>query len=1187
MAAVAVRKVQAARRATVCIASAEGGGELEPRGQGLLFDDGKDKERVFVLTCHHIVVRIQPDDLCVVMRPSREVVRAEEVEERSYPQRDAVVLAVPRPTDVVEQPWLHVLTSEYDGGLAAQGLTYLAAESFEGRVGSALEELRVPARAPVGEYTLPIAYPLQNVTDAREGISGSVVLCEKGVLGLVHFARAAGARQERTAYVNPLSAWAENWPELEVRLNPFVDEALWQRAEVIRADLDEIEGRIAIDSYRDDVYIRRAIDERAQETLDQKGGVLLLGRPKSGKSRLARELVRRQSGALLLIPKARRPPEEFEESTFAECDVVLLADNLDGDPDALAPLDWWDRINRVSGRLFFIGTCRGGDDWERVLSNHPALAARLQRENALIYTSDPPVGHDLTLEQGWEMAERLKITRAEFNRRFDGTPGSIIGGEGPDEEIAELPAGERAGVALERLTKPPAEADVPTNVPSITSGFIERPEEAKRLRELLDAHRIVTVTAPAGAGKTRLALQVASELLDLYRDGVWVVDLSFEQKGSLVPLATVAAVDLPDASAPPPTRRLIEYLKDKRALLVLNGCDHVVAAAARFAEELTDACAKLDILTTCRKRIGVRDEGVLELEPLTALSGTEAAGEQPGGETAASQLFMERARETRPNATFSPDEVAAVAEMTHSLDGNPLAIELLASQAVRTGVRALANRLIQYLERQDLPEDRPDEGLRATVELVSEQLPAAQLFELVSVFAGGFTLEAARSVAGEAGLEPEQVPSLLRDLVDRRLVLIDKRDDGAERYRLLESLREQARERLVGRGDVERAERAHAQYCLELARRARAHIGEPEEVAWLDRLERDIANIRAALSWSIGRDQWKVGFALGAALWWFWYQRSHLTEGRRWLRELRALGERTSPGPEAAGREEMLAWAELLNGAGNFAQQQGDLDEAEELHSKALELRRALGEVQLVAGSLNNLGLVSRRRGNGPRAERLFREAIEISRSVGNPFWEAMHYNNLGNVLREFALDSDEARACQEASLTICTHTGAAWGTAQALSALGLLAADARNLDDARHLLERACAIRMQIGNPQGIAESLNGLGRVDRLGGDYVGAAEKHRRALAGFEPIGDRISIAETLEALGLAIAASDPHFAGRVLATAEILRNSLGAPLPPIDLDELGAVKASLGEAIKTGSAEARSRSLHATIAEATAS
>ena len=425
----AVRGLEAARDATVRICSAAG----SHRGQGLLIDLGA--EGSVVLTCHHVIAPLAEDDLYVaVPEPDgrlKEPVRALYDRLRSHPDSDAVVLRL-HGVETRAPPLLHELDpGAYSGDLRAIGITHLEPARFSARLSTSTPlEIPVSTRGtwpdPPTAYTIPFAFRLADPSDAREGISGAVVVCEAGVVGLAHFGRAAAARHEREDYLVPLRVWAEGWPALEDLIEPLVDSVLWNAATFTRPRRLDVGTDVVIAGYREDVYLEPPALGPARSALAERGGVVVVGKPKSGKTRLALELLRDQTDALVLVPHLDVPPAEFEPAGLAGRDLVLFFDDLQQAGPSSDPLMWQRRLEAATDRPCpIICTSRDGRDWKRV-QEHPRLQALLAQlgGQAVVLTSGE--GAELTHEQGEELAALLGLSAAEVERRFDGTPGSLV-----------------------------------------------------------------------------------------------------------------------------------------------------------------------------------------------------------------------------------------------------------------------------------------------------------------------------------------------------------------------------------------------------------------------------------------------------------------------------------------------------------------------------------------------------------------------------------------------------------------------------------------------------------------------------------------------------------------------------------------------------------------------------------------
>lgn len=437
-----VRGKPAARDATVYLCDRDG----NHRGQGLLLDLGE--QEAVILTCHHVIAPVRAEDMRVKVRQADgrlgDPVPVRYDGERSRPTMDAVVLRINKDRVADERPLerrplLHELDlDEYNGSLQATVLTYMRPDTFGAKVGAGTY-LDVSAVTPVGGWPDPPerygvrAFLLRNPDDAREGISGGVVLCEEGVLGLVHFSRAEGPTHARQGYVVPLSVWAEGWDALATAVEPLIDRSLRNATKVKRASALEVSEDVVIARYRSDLYVEREADHRARTALEQSGGVVIVGKPGSGKTRLAWELLREQEDALVVIPdsSSSKPPDAFEEAGLIGNRVMLFFDDLHGVARTMQPLKWRNRLEKASKRsCLLVCTTRDGLDWQEVDKEQARLLDKLGAD-AVVFASEvggpgEEDGEDLSKKQAEQLAEALGLSGEEFARRFDGTPGSLV-----------------------------------------------------------------------------------------------------------------------------------------------------------------------------------------------------------------------------------------------------------------------------------------------------------------------------------------------------------------------------------------------------------------------------------------------------------------------------------------------------------------------------------------------------------------------------------------------------------------------------------------------------------------------------------------------------------------------------------------------------------------------------------------
>ncbi len=537
-------------------------------------------------------------------------------------------------------------------------------------------------------------------------------------------------------------------------------------------------------------------------------------------------------------------------------------------------------------------------------------------------------------------------------------------------------------------------------LPLAPTPLVGREHEARTAREYLlhDKGRLLTLTGPGGVGKTRLALAVAADLVEAFPNGVFFVDLASLRESTLVPSAIARALDVREAGDVPALDRLAAYLRDRRALLVLDNFEQVLPAAAALASVLA-ACPHVTLLVTSREPLRLRWEQTMPVGPLALPDPAHLPTPDVLAAIPAVALFMQRARAVRPAVALTPDNAAAVATICVHLDGLPLALELAAARLATLTPPTLLARLEPRLPllrwaATDLPARQ--QTLRATIDWSYNLLtPAEQtFFQRLSVFVGGMSLEAAGDVAmvdadaDAPARDASDALDLLSALVDKGLVQPMGDADGEPRFRLLETIREYAAGRLVESGEADGIRRRHADLYLALAEGARPRWGGPQQRVWLSRLEREGDNLRAALRWSIDHGAIETEARLCAALWQWWI-RGHLGEGWRWIEG--ALRRAADVPPALRAR--------LLNGAASVALPRGDYAQATLLYGKALALRRSLGDATGVAYALNNLGMAATESGDIDGAAPLLEESVARFRALGRPHGLAFALGNLGRVL--------------------------------------------------------------------------------------------------------------------------------------------------------------------------------------------
>lgn len=669
------------------------------------------------------------------------------------------------------------------------------------------------------------------------------------------------------------------------------------------------------------------------------------------------------------------------------------------------------------------------------------------------------------------------------------------------------------------------------NLPIELSSFIGREREIAEIKRLLADWRLVTLCGPGGCGKTRLALAVAQDLVEKFESGVWWVELASLSDQTLVPQAVASALGVREAPDLSLTEALVEHLKPRKALLILDNCEHLVEGCVMLADTLLRDCPELEILATSREPLRIAGESTLVVP---SLSLPDPRHLPPAGELTlyeAVRLFVERAGVVDAGFALTERNASAVARLCHKLDGIPLAIELAAARARVLSVEQISEKLEDPLgllttgSRAAAPRHQT---LRATLEWSYELLSDAErtLFRRLSVFIGGWNLEAAEAVGAAAPVEAGRVLDLLSQLVDKSLVVVEDSpvDVGMLRYRMLEPVRQFGREKLRENQEAPEVSRRHAEHYLALAEAAEPEMLRADQGLWLQRLRTEFGNLRAALSWSLEPDEnsrkraEELRLRLVAALWRFW-DFEGFEEGKQWLRT--ALEK--DPGGFPAVR------AKALSGLGWILLFQQDYEPAIEVLEEAVALYKGLGDLSGTALAVGILG------------------------------YAVVH----GLYLERVAAFVEEAETLMRGDLD--RYPRILLGITTALAALGEGAVE---LAVAR--LEESLALCREMGNLRDTAMSLFCLGMIELAGGNIDRGAAQIQESARTTQELKDRLGGAYSLWGLGKAASMrARPVRAARLWGAAEAHREQMGVSFSPFDLaasgyeQDLAAVRSTLDE------------------------
>ncbi len=584
---------------------------------------------------------------------------------------------------------------------------------------------------------------------------------------------------------------------------------------------------------------------------------------------------------------------------------------------------------------------------------------------------------------------------------------------------------------LSEFPAPRSRMAMPNNLPVQLTSFIGRAREMVRTKELLANARLLTLIGPGGTGKTRLSLQLAAEILPEYTDGVWLVELAPLTDPALVLQAIAATLCLREIPGISLKNSLTHYLRAKRLLLILDNCEHLVESCALLADHLLRNCTELKILASSREPLGIAGETIYRVPPL-ALPDSDGFALEMLLRSGAVQLFVERAIATRPNFGLNQHNAHAVVQICQRLDGIPLALELAAARVGMLTPQQIAERLDDRFRlltggsRTAVPRQQT---LRSLIDWSYDLLSEAErkLFCQLSVFVGGWSLEAAEAICPEL-----DVLALLAELIHKSLVVTDESgDEAATRFRMLETIRQYAREKLEDIWGTEEISGRHARFFARLAEEAEPHLnGGPKNILWLQRMESEHGNLRAALDWCLSNGDQPLAAQLAGSLTFFWVRQDHHSEGRNYLERVLEMNDQAtalvkaklflSAGVLAYFRQELEASFAAYQKAANLYRGEDDpgslgttlvfyggtlgmiypsrYPEAVSLCDEGLGILRKIDDKPRIAQGLNFMGEMARMHGDYEKAESVYEECLLSAREIGDLRREMMMFQNLGFV---------------------------------------------------------------------------------------------------------------------------------------------------------------------------------------------
>jgi len=638
-----------------------------------------------------------------------------------------------------------------------------------------------------------------------------------------------------------------------------------------------------------------------------------------------------------------------------------------------------------------------------------------------------------------------------------------------------------------------------SNLPATTTSLIAREQEITGVHEyLLETDiRLVTLIGPPGIGKTRLSIESARIALPDFPDGIFFVALAPLDDPSLIPSTIVQTLGFVEAKNQPASQQLMDGIGNKQLLLVLDNCEHLIVDVALFASELLSACSRLKILTTSREALRIPGEWLFPVPALGVPFDSSSVDIDTFSEFPALVLFSERARAVRPDFELNAENIKTVASICNQLDGLPLAIELIAARIRILSPEPLLARLndrfvlsADGMRAVSARQKTLNQAIDWSYDLLSSE--EQQLFAFLSVFSGGFTLEAVEAIFSRK-LQEKSASDLVLSLLDKSLLqrTFDRKVPNEPRFNMLVTVQQFALGRLRSTGRKAEIRDWHLTYFLDFAEQAEVEIHGPDQVEWMDRLEKEYDNFRAALEWCVSGQKTEIALRLLGALGWAWHVRGHYREIRSWFEQIRSLpGVDTHP----------ALFARLLFHIGRQSWLLGEFNEARSVLNESRKIWQQLGPEgeRSLAGALVFLGMTARSsEGDNKTAQSLFEQSLELYRKHGDQRGIAFATFNLGWI----ADDRDEdmqALSLFEQSLNLYRQVGDLWGMGRASQLLGQFFLKQGNFEKARLYFEQHLMLDESIQFKEGNVIALSNLGHLYRRQGDFDQAEKYYEKSLS-----------------------------------------------------------------------------------------
>ena len=703
------------------------------------------------------------------------------------------------------------------------------------------------------------------------------------------------------------------------------------------------------------------------------------------------------------------------------------------------------------------------------------------------------------------------------------------------------------------------------NLPAQMTSFIGREREIKEVQQTLTTYRLVTLTGSGGVGKSRLSLQVGMQCLPQFSDGVWLVELAPVTDPSLVAQTILSNFPVREDTQRKVLDVLIDHLREKSVLLILDNCEHLIEACAQVSSLLLQACHNLRVLASSREAFGITGEFAYRVPSLSTPDLAGVSSLESLAKTDSIRLFLERAAIAKPGFTLTQENASSLVQICSRLDGIPLAIELAASRVKVLSPEQIAARLDDRFRlltggsRTALPRQQT---LRAAIDwsysLLTEQEKA--LFRKLAVFVSGWTLEAAEMVCGyedstayyfaaRKGINITRfdILDLLTRLVDKSLITMEETAVGI-RYRRLETIRQYSRERFFETDEVERVMDRHLAYFVEFAELVDEKLKGSDQVEWQSRMAEEQDNLRAALEWGLNRNPDDALRIAGAANL-FWTASGFSAEGYRWTKKSLEQVDKTPLPPGRTAEQRLIARAGALRGLTRLYLSLGDNANAKQAAEESVTLYRQSQDRRGLAFALVILAYPLEFLGERPKAEAALQESYAIAQEEGDVYVTCRALNRLARVISDLYQDLDLSQSYVEESLRLARQAGLRSQEAQASEILGFIAMHAKDYDAARTYLKESMRIYDEISSMFNVILEKSNLAHLERKLGNHAEALKYYCETIVGFRDIGQTGAVAHQLECFGfIALAQDQPERALQLFAAANALRTKGGTPMTP---------------------------------------